>query len=910
MPYLLVQDFKLGLDSRRNELTSPAGGLMVCSNAHISRGGEVEKRHCFEKIATLPAKHFGLEVTSDGLFVFALNRDVTQQGAAQLKNDGVNIQALRHPYDLDGINWDIDRIMWSTVYDGKIFVIVRFVSKSNTSIKETYCYYDEQKQREFVGSVRVYIPTVVKDTYKGMVGNGSIATTMTAAEVTAELFSFLMLDERFSQSTLGTGSNANRITVRGLSEKSFDIEARRMTSLPQHPNASTTSVTLTKTQDSAIGSQAISAFTEFTITGGSAGNATASGFGRPFWGYIAPMKVSQVLINDIDVAYVPLNQTITYLDNDIPYLIATERMAGAVAKFINANTVASGYTATPGHDPNWYEWNSAGFMSLTITAPPINPTDHNGDEVWFELDNTMAECYGFAHSHRSGGSFLLASTLILSTKSKTGAVATNSEGTFKLMRITNNFGGGSRNSISSIKIDNTEILGDEKFWTTSNGQLTSDVIDQINSYQNAYDAELINGKVNIKHVLGGAAENGKQVMVVKNGTVTTSTYSVMVGGVSSNGAKSQINTIAIGSSATELVGKGTRFEINTKYADDQAYKTHCASDITGVSPTFAMVYKAKMHLTAGPSVFFSALNNPLSWDPQEAGAGYVNFSENFSTRYDIVSIAPYKSQLAVFGQNNTQIWGWDPNPELNSQQQVLANTGAIGAGSVAQLGDVDVFYVSSSGIRSLRARDATDSAMSSDVGTQIDTLIEDEVTLAAPDYNISSVIEPTSGRYMMSINDKIYVLSQFTGSQIQAWSTYEPMLGNIDRMVSSNSDVYIRCGNYIYKLSRVNYKSVDDPNVARIGMPYLDGEKPAHTKTFTGIDATISGSWQVWAGSNTSNTQARDLIATITNPTFQIGRIPMVGIGTHMGVTMISTSANEPATIANLMIHYRLDKAD
>lgn len=93
-------------------------------------------------------------------------------------------------------------------------------------------------------------------------------------------------------------------------------------------------------------------------------------------------------------------------------------------------------------------------------------------------------------------------------------------------------------------------------------------------------------------------------------------------------------------------------------------------------------------------------------------------------------------------------------------------------------------------------------------------------------------------------------------------------------------------------------------------MPYLDGEKPAHTKTFTGIDATISGSWQVWAGSNTSNTQARDLIATITNPTFQIGRIPMVGIGTHMGVTMISTSANEPATIANLMIHYRLDKAD
>jgi hypothetical protein len=910
MPYLLVQDFKLGLDSRRNELTSPAGALMACSNAHISRGGEVEKRNCFEKATTVPAKHFGLEVTSDGLFVFALQRDVTEQAAALLKNDGVSIQVIRHPYDENGINWDIDRVVWSTVYDGKIFCIIRFVNKNNTSAKETYCYYDEQKQRELIGAVRIYIPTVVKDTYKGMVGNGSIATTKTAAEVAAEMYSFLMLDERFSQSTIGTGGNANKITVKGLNEKSFDIEARRMTSLPQFPNASTTSVTLIQSQASAVGSPAESAFTEFTVTGGSAGNATALGFGRPTWGGIAPMKVSQVIINDIDVAYVPVNSFITYLDNDIPYLIQTEKMAGAVAKFINANTPASGYTAAPGHDPNWYDWNTAGFMALTITAPPINPTDHNGNEVWFELDNTMAECYNFAYGHRGGGSFLLASTLIVSNKSKTGAVATNSEGTFKLMRITNNFAGGSRNSISSIKIDNTEILGAEEFWTTSNGQLSSDVIDQINSHQTAYDAELINGKINIKHVAGGAAENGKQMIVTRNGTVTISTFSVMVGGVTSNGAKSQINVITIGSSATEPVGKGTRFELNTKYADDNAYKTHCASDITGIQPGFALVYKSKMHMTAGPSVFFSALNNPLSWDPQEAGAGYVNFSENFSTKYDIVSIAPYKSQLAVFGQNNTQIWGWDPNPELNSQQQVLANTGAIGAGSIIQLGDVDVFYVSSSGIRSLRARDATDSAMSSDVGTQIDTLIESEIAEAAPDYKISSVIEPNSGRYMMSINDKIYVLSQFTGSQIQAWSTYEPLLGDIERMVSSNSDVFIRCGNFIYKLSRINYLSVDDPNVARVTMPYLDGEKPAHTKTFTGIDSTISGSWQVQAGSNTSNTQAKDLIATITNPTFQIGRIPMVGIGTHMGVTMTSTSSNEPATIANLMIHYRLDKAD
>jgi hypothetical protein len=129
-------------------------------------------------------------------------------------------------------------------------------------------------------------------------------------------------------------------------------------------------------------------------------------------------------------------------------------------------------------------------------------------------------------------------------------------------------------------------------------------------------------------------------------------------------------------------------------------------------------------------------------------------------------------------------------------------------------------------------------------------------------------------------------------------------------MVSSNTDVFIRCGNFIYKLSRVNYVSPDDYNVARVTMPYLDGEKPAHSKTFSGVDAAIVGTWQVWAGTNTSNTDAKELIATISHPTFQVGRIQMVGLGTHVGATMISTSSNERATIANLMIHYRLDKAD
>jgi hypothetical protein len=47
MAYIALQNFNRGLDSRRSELTSAPGTLSQCENAHITVGGEVEKRKAF-----------------------------------------------------------------------------------------------------------------------------------------------------------------------------------------------------------------------------------------------------------------------------------------------------------------------------------------------------------------------------------------------------------------------------------------------------------------------------------------------------------------------------------------------------------------------------------------------------------------------------------------------------------------------------------------------------------------------------------------------------------------------------------------------------------------------------------------------------------------------------------------------
>jgi hypothetical protein len=90
--YLLISDFSKGLDTRKSAITSPAGTLQACNNAHITRGGEIEKRMAFVPYATLPVgATFGLAGASGQLYVFGSNPMPSGMPP------GVNYQQLLQP---------------------------------------------------------------------------------------------------------------------------------------------------------------------------------------------------------------------------------------------------------------------------------------------------------------------------------------------------------------------------------------------------------------------------------------------------------------------------------------------------------------------------------------------------------------------------------------------------------------------------------------------------------------------------------------------------------------------------------------------------------------------------------------------------------------------------------------------
>ncbi len=115
MTSILVTDFRFGLDRRKSSVTSPSGTLRELKNAHITRGGEIEKSKKFDVRYTLPVGTFSVEPLDNNLYVFGSIADPAVPA-------GVTYQRLQHP---DGVS-SMTKVIDADVYDSKLYVVAEF----------------------------------------------------------------------------------------------------------------------------------------------------------------------------------------------------------------------------------------------------------------------------------------------------------------------------------------------------------------------------------------------------------------------------------------------------------------------------------------------------------------------------------------------------------------------------------------------------------------------------------------------------------------------------------------------------------------------------------------------------------------------------------------------------------------
>lgn len=351
-----------------------------------------------------------------------------------------------------------------------------------------------------------------------------------------------------------------------------------------------------------------------------------------------------------------------------------------------------------------------------------------------------------------------------------------------------------------------------------------------------------------------------------------------------------------------------------EFVDDSRYLFANGTRVTDsnapTDPTALLTTAEKLYAIAGSVLRFSAVADSTDFgDGAGVGASFKDLSTHAQKSEELVAIALYDQYVAIFAGKTVQIWVLDPDDALDNLAQVLVNTGCLAPRAVTQFGDGDLFYLARTGIRSLRARDSSNTAATTDIGSPIDTVLSEvlDSVSATVLYKAIGVIEPKDGRYWLALGDTIYVFSFFSQSKVSAWSEYKPGF-SVDHMFEWNDRIWIRSGEqvYVYGGASGPYQ-YSDSVVAEAWMPYLDGDDPTRAKQVSGVDAAVRGTWEVRIGLDHNNENASDRLAVISKTTFNGERLDALGEATHLSPRFISRapqSANKPAVLSSAVIHY------
>jgi len=237
------------------------------------------------------------------------------------------------------------------------------------------------------------------------------------------------------------------------------------------------------------------------------------------------------------------------------------------------------------------------------------------------------------------------------------------------------------------------------------------------------------------------------------------------------------------------VGQKHKFRFTGTWVAGESWTTEIVStlsgnfilgkgNIAGQAYTYGMSLRDRAYLSLGSNFALSTNGDVTLWEEQDAGSAIVSYTSQFGQQDTVRGFATMQGKLAVFAKYSIQIWQIDADPALFSLLQTLNNSGTIASLSIQSIGDLDVYYLDRTGVRSLRTKEANLNAYVDDIGTPIDSLIRaDLVAIGVPyvdDSGACSVIESTTKQYWLFLGTSIYVLSSFPGSKIQAWSRFLP----------------------------------------------------------------------------------------------------------------------------------------
>lgn len=549
----------------------------------------------------------------------------------------------------------------------------------------------------------------------------------------------------------------------------------------------------------------------------------------------------------------------------------------------------------------------AAHLAALIQADPVYATSVVGSVVTVEAAEAGVPFTMTAETvNKTGGADDQTAVVANTVPNVTGTPETLARSSFNITAGTNSAG---VNKMTSIKVSGVEILNAAVDWVTSNAVMAANVAAQINAFASApeYTATSQGDTVTIIAAAGtGATPNGFTVAIDPDGNVAVDgavagavVNKTMTGGLAAVGGQKQKNTVAIG--GTFEVGDRFSVVIDGK-------KFGYKGNPIGVG-TLVKTHRRKLYSPAGSVLNFCGVEAPLGWNSlDDAGAGFINLATHQSGSAQITGLAVYQKYLAALSRRVIQIWDMQDDDDNNLPVQFLTQTGTISPDSVLEYGELDVFYLADTGIRSLRARSNVNLAGVQDVGTPIDKPVGDwiKVQLAGVVEAAVAGTEPKDGRFWLAIGTRVFVFSYFPSKKISAWTWYDLAFAP-SAFVIAGDRIYARAGDKIYLYGGDGNDVYPDETVTvRCGQPFLSVKKDGTFKNITGMDIAAKGTWNVkyLVDPNDETETVRGTVGELEGVTFQEEENAAMGHFTHIAPVLERVGAGY-ASVSKITLYYK-----
>lgn len=485
-----------------------------------------------------------------------------------------------------------------------------------------------------------------------------------------------------------------------------------------------------------------------------------------------------------------------------------------------------------------------------------------------------------------------------------GVAETRATAVFEITAGTNDPG---TDTINSVTVDGVELLSEVIDWSGSNAATAIRVAASVNNGTSihGYTASVAGAEVTLTAAPGtGDAPNGDSLVVTTTGSVTATQDATVAGGVDAVAAVAQVEKAVI----TGVIEIEDTFLVTV---DTVEYK------VTGLAAgmgTSVYVDQQRVWSTAGRLWRYCMLGNATVWDPNNAtpdnDAGFLDLMETTETTDAAVAATRYQSLAAVFSQNFIALYALDVDPTNIAVADTLDNTGTDAPKSIVRYGNNDVFYLDTTGIRSLRARDASNAPFVFDVGNAIDTFVQEVLATLTQEQAVDAIaaIEPRDGRYWLAAGGYIFVLSFFPADKISAWSYYQPdefEEKSVSALVRVAKQMYVRAGDKVFLYGGVDGESYpeEDESEVTVDFPFLSAGAMASFKEWTGFDIACTNEWEIVVLYDPNDENRSVELGRITKTTFNEMHSNLNG-HTSMVAPKLSCRRAGRATVSSMALHY------